>query len=90
MTTLNREKLDALIDEIKMWASKCEEMEAQMKSATGEVSQAYALVHRDYMWKIQNKIGRLWYYVCGCAEMSPFEEVAKACEEAVKAEASEE
>jgi len=41
-------------------------------SATGETKNAYALVHRDFLWKIQRKVGRLWFYICGSKDMSPF------------------
>lgn len=73
MTTLNRDELKALMDEVLVWAAKCEEMEKMAKEAVGETRSAYAIVHRDYLWKIQRKIGQLWFYVCGSADMNPFE-----------------
>jgi hypothetical protein len=32
--------------------------------STGEVKDAYHLIYRDNLWKLQKKIGQLWYYVC--------------------------
>lgn len=31
--------------------------------ATGEVKDAYHLIYKDNLWKLQKKIGQLWYYV---------------------------
>lgn len=73
MTTLNRDDLKALMDDVLLWADKCAEMEKLAKEAVGETRSAYAIVHRDYLWKIQRKIGQLWFYVCGSADMNPFE-----------------
>lgn len=55
------------------WTIKCKEMEACMNGSVGEVANAYALVHKDYKWKLSQKIGQLWFYVCGSEEMNPFE-----------------
>ncbi len=33
-------------------------------TATGEVKEAYGLIYRDSLWRLQRKIGQLWYYVC--------------------------
>jgi len=68
------EEMKALYDDVMMWAEKVMEMEKLANEATGETKAAYAIVHKDYLWKIQRKIGQLWYYVCGTDEMNPFEE----------------
>lgn len=31
--------------------------------STGEVKDAYYLIYKDNLWKMQKKIGQLWYYV---------------------------
>ena len=67
-------ELRQLYDEVMLWAEKVEEMERLANEATGETRSAYAIVHKDYLWKIQRKIGQLWYYVCGSDDMNPFEE----------------
>ena len=66
-------ELRGLYDEVMAWAEKVEEMERLANEATGETRSAYAIVHKDYLWKIQRKIGELWYYVCGTDVMNPFE-----------------
>jgi len=74
MPRFNKDELKTLYDEIMVWAEKVEEMDKLAADATGETRSAYAIVHKDYLWKIQRKIGQLWYYVCGCDDMNPFEE----------------
>jgi hypothetical protein len=67
-------ELRQLYDEVMVWAAKVEEMDKLAEEATGETRSAYAIVHKDYLWKIQHKIGKLWYYVCSSDDMNPFEE----------------
>jgi hypothetical protein len=67
-------ELRALYDDILVWAAKVEEMDKLAEEATGETRSAYAIVHKDYLWKVQRKVGQLWYYVCGADDMNPFEE----------------
>jgi len=74
-------ELRGLYDEVMMWAEKVEEMEKLANEATGETRSAYAIVHKDYLWKIQRKIGQLWYYVCGSDDMNPFEEPIRPASE---------
>jgi hypothetical protein len=74
MPRFNIEEMKALYDDIMIWSEKVMEMEKLAADATGETKAAYAIVHKDYLWKIQRKIGQLWYYVCGSDDMNPFEE----------------
>jgi hypothetical protein len=74
MPTIDPEQMKPLIDEIMKWTCKCKELEVQSKDATGDVAEAYILIHKDYLWKLQAKIGKLYYYVCGSEEMNPFDE----------------
>jgi len=67
-------QLRHLFNEVMDMAEKVEEMEKLAAEATGETRSAYAIVHKDYLWKIQRKIGQLWYYVCSSDDMNPFEE----------------
>lgn len=69
-------QLRHLFNEVMDMAEKVEEMEKLANEATGETRSAYAIVHKDYLWKIQHKIGKLWYYVCGSDDMNPFEDKA--------------
>jgi len=61
-----------MYDEVLEWSAKVEEIEELAKDTTGETKSAYAIVHKDFLWKIQRKIGQLWYYVCGVDDMDPF------------------
>lgn len=70
-------ELRQLYDEVMMWAAKVEEMEKLANDATGETRSAYAIVHKDYLWKIQRKIGQLWYYVCDSDDIEPFEDTTR-------------
>lgn len=81
MPRFSKDELKTLYDEIMVWAEKVEEMEKLANEAVGETRSAYAIVHRDYLWKIQRKIGQLWFYVCGSEDMNPFEEVSRPASE---------
>ena len=70
--SLHLDKVRALCDIFYEWAVKCDEMRELAKTATGETKEAYALVYRDYLWKLQAKAGQLWFYVCGDEGMNPF------------------
>jgi hypothetical protein len=73
MPRFNIEEMKALYDDVMMWSEKVMDMEKLANEVTGETKAAYAIVHKDYLWKIQRKIGQLWYYVCGVEDMNPFE-----------------
>jgi hypothetical protein len=81
MPRFSKDELKTLYDEIMVWAEKVEEMDRLAADATGETRSAYAIVHKDYLWKIQRKIGQLWYYVCGSDDMNPFEEPTRPASE---------
>jgi len=70
---LDVDKMKEFMREILVWAKKCEEVKLAHASATGDTKGAYAIVHRDFLWKIQRKVGRLWFYICGSKDMNPFE-----------------
>ena len=70
---LDIERMKELMREVLIWTKKCEELKIAHDSAVGETKQAYAMVHRDFLWKIQRKVGRLWFYICGSKDMSPFD-----------------
>jgi hypothetical protein len=72
MTNLRVSEMKALMDEVMEWTRKCEEMEMLAKDTTGETANAYASVHTDYKWKLKQKIGKLWFYICGSDDMNPF------------------
>ena len=62
-----------ILTELAMeWARKLEQLEKEMEGSTGETRGAYSLVYNDYLWKLQAKLGQLWYYVCGSDTMNPF------------------
>ena len=74
MPRFSKDELVALFSDVLVWAEKVEEMDKMASDATGDTKGAYAIVHKDYLWKIQRKIGQLWFYVSGTDDMSPFEE----------------
>ncbi len=73
MPRFSKDELKTLYEEIMLWSEKVEEIDTLAEEATGETKSAYAIVHKDYLWKIQRKVGQLWYYVCGSDVMDPFE-----------------
>ncbi len=74
MPRFSKEDLRALYDEIMVWADKVEEMEKMSSDTTGETKLAIAVVQKDYLWKLQRKIGQLWFYVCGVDDICSFDE----------------
>ena len=76
MPSLTVAGMKALTDEVLEWTKKCEEMEALVKDTTGEIAIAYASVHTDYKWKLKQKIGKLWFYICGSDDMNPFDKTS--------------
>ena len=73
MPRLSQDEMRVLMSDVMEWVGKVEEMEKLADTATGETRSAYALVYKDYLWKIQRKVGKLWFYVCGVDDMNPFE-----------------
>ena len=73
MPTLNDVDMKALMSEVLDAVERATEIKAEWDKATGdEEKAAYGVVHRDFLWKIQQKIGQLWFYVCGCEDLNPF------------------
>lgn len=70
---INRDEMKQLMALVMTWVEKCEEMEACWINCIGEAKDAYALVYKDYQWKLQRSIGQLWYYVCGTEDLNPFD-----------------
>jgi hypothetical protein len=75
---ISRDEMKKMMGVVMTWVEKCEEMEGCWENCVGEAKEAYALVHKDYLWKLQRSIGQLWYFVCGSEDLNPFEEVVKA------------
>jgi hypothetical protein len=80
MPRLSVNELRVLFNEVIALAEKVEELDTLAGEAVGDTKSAYAVVHKDYLWKIQRKIGQLWYYVCGSDVMNPFEDAKSDAE----------
>jgi hypothetical protein len=74
---INRDEMKQLMGVILTWTEKCEEMEGCWINCVGEAKEAFALVHKDYLWKLQRSIGQLWFYVCGSEDLNPFDDIVK-------------
>jgi hypothetical protein len=72
MNTLDPEKITELCAELIRWVEKCKEMEEICKTASPDMKEHYSMVYKDYQWRVQNRTGKLWYYVSGCDDMNPF------------------
>jgi hypothetical protein len=81
MPRLNISELRALFDDVMLWAEKVEEVQSLADKETGEARSAYAIVHKDYLWKIQRKVGQLWYCVSVSDDMNPFEDTTRPASE---------
>lgn len=73
MPRFNKDQLVAFFSDITAIAEKIAELEKEIENTTGETRGAYAIVHKDFLWKIQKKIGELWFYTCGVEDFNPFE-----------------
>ena len=73
MPKLNQDKMRELLEDVLAWTEKIEEMETLSEKCDSDTKAAYAIVHKDFLWKIQRKIGQLWFYINGIDEMSLFE-----------------
>ena len=73
MPRFSKEELKELCDEVLMWAEKVEEIEVESHETTGETRSAYAIVHKDFLWKMTRKVGEVFHYLCGVKDMNPFE-----------------
>ena len=73
MRRFSKEELTTYFAEIIAIAEKIEGFEKEFESITGETREAYAIVYKDFLWKIQKKIGDLWNYSCGIETFNPFE-----------------
>jgi len=69
---MKTEELRRLLEDIMAMSDRADQIETMAQETTGETYIQYTAVHRDLRWKIQTLIGRLWFYVCGAKDMSPF------------------
>jgi len=46
----------------------CEKTRGLMNMSTGETQNAHRLILNDHLWRLQDKIGKLWMYVSGSAD----------------------
>ena len=75
--TLNTNDVRSLLTALSAMLSDVDYVKSKMDYSTGEVKDAYALIHNDAVWKLQKKVGQLWYYVCG-APIVPFNQTLES------------
>lgn len=46
----------------------CEKTKRLINTSTGETQNAHRLILNDHLWRLQDKIGKLWFYVSGSAD----------------------
>ena len=63
MKHLSVNELRRLCNELLSCAEMADEMAANVSNTTGESAVAYTRVHDDYIWKIKQKVSRMWAYV---------------------------
>ena len=81
---IDLEKVRTLCKEFVVYAEKMDELRTQMAEAKGEEKMAFLVVYNDYQWKMTNKVGQLWFLVCGTVSEAPFD-VSKTTEEEMPA-----
>lgn len=49
----------------------CLKAEGLVNTSVGPTQEAHRLILNDHLWRLQDKIGKLWLYVSGSAEFEP-------------------
>ena len=73
MPRFNKDDIGKVDDEMVVLMVKVEELDSEIPKADGETKSAYMLVHKEYLWKIQRKIGEMWNIIGNADAHSPFE-----------------
>jgi hypothetical protein len=47
---------------------ECEKTRGLINTSVGETHNAHRLILNDHLWRLQDKIGKLWFYVSGSAD----------------------
>ena len=68
-------------------AKDIEDHKKKMNTSTGEMKDTYQKIHDDILWKLQNKIIKLWYYVSGSVDFEPI--VRKELQEVIESKEPE-
>jgi hypothetical protein len=76
--------------EVMRHYAKVDEMESCWKVATGEVKDAFALITRDYLWKMNTAMGKLQYELIKQVQDVERRVIGKTMEEECEDEKDEE
>ncbi len=49
----------------------CEKAANLVRTSVGDTQNAHRLILNDHVWRLQDKIGKLWLYVSGSADFEP-------------------
>jgi len=49
----------------------CEKAATLVRTSVGDTQNAHRLILNDHVWRLQDKIGKLWLYVSGSADFEP-------------------
>lgn len=60
---MKTDEIRAIMAGINILLTDVDFSKSKMDYSTGEVKGAYELIYKDNLWKLQKKIGQLWYYV---------------------------
>jgi hypothetical protein len=61
---MNTDDIRKIIEGVEVIMRDVDFAKSKWDDSTGEVKYAYYLIYKDNLWKLQRKIGQLWYYVC--------------------------
>ena len=70
---MNTDEIRALMANINILLTDVDMCKSKWQYTTGEVKDAYHLIYKDSLWRLQKKIGQLWFYVCE-QQIVPMEE----------------
>ena len=53
--------IKAICDEMNAMMEEVERLDTAIPLATGTARNAYLMTHKDLLWKIQRKMGEMWF-----------------------------
>jgi len=69
--SFDRGELSQFLASISALGERAYHIQTLMEGSSGAVKNAYDLIHRDILWKIQTRTNKLWFYVSGWSTEKP-------------------
>jgi hypothetical protein len=73
MPRFDKDEIKRICEEMNVLMDEVEKLDAEIPKSSGEVKSAYLLVHKEYLWKIQRKMGEMWFILGNADAPNPFD-----------------